>query len=181
MAQGGFGWFVIGCAVGAAVVYFGPTAYQRYVQKVPVGGVRVEVASDYTPGVWRRTARFDVEFSRLKANGQNWDWPMTDPELQLCIREGTEYRKCFGPLDPELAGCQAKFRCTTGPIRVPDVPFAVELNEWDDYNKPDPIGSVECEVGQVCKFPLGMVTVHNAGPVAAPQQPNVTQAGATTP
>jgi hypothetical protein len=83
MAQGGLGWFVIGCAVGAAAVYFGPTAYQRYVQKVPVGGVRVEVASDYTPGVWRRTARFEVEFSRMKANGQNWDWPLTDPELQL--------------------------------------------------------------------------------------------------
>jgi hypothetical protein len=143
--------------------------------------VRVEVAPEYTPGEWKRMARLDIEFSRLKANGQNWDWPMMDPELQLCIREGTEYRKCFGPLDPELAGCQGKFRCTTGPIRVPDVPFAVELNEWDDYNKPDPIGAVDCDLGQVCKFPLGMVTVHNAGPVAAPPpQRNVTQAGGGT-
>ncbi len=165
MAQrsgGGFGWFIIGIAVGAGGVYFGPSAYQKYVEKVPAGGVRVEVASDYTPGVWRRPARFDVEFSRLKANGQNWDWPMTNPELQLCIREGTEYRKCFGPLDPELAACQGKFKCTTAVIRVPDGPFAVELNEWDDYNKPDPIGSVECDVGQTCKFQLGMVTVRSA-------------------
>jgi hypothetical protein len=52
---------------------------------------------------------------------------------------------------------------------VPDVPFAVELNEWDDYNKPDPIGAVECDVGQTCKFPLGMVTVQGAG--AAPAAP----------
>ncbi len=178
MAQGGFGWFVIGAAVGAAAVYFGPTAYQRYVQKVPMGGVRVEVASDYTPGVWRRAVRIDVEFSRFKENGQNWDWPMVDPELQLCIREGTEYRKCFGPQDPELAACQGKFRCTTGLIRVPDVPFSVELNEWDDYNKPDPIGTVDCNIGQVCKFPLGVVTLHDAGSVAGSQpQPAPAQAG----
>jgi hypothetical protein len=160
---GGFGWFVIGCAVGAAAVFFGPTAYTRYVQKVPVGGVRIDVGSDYTPGLWHRTVRVDVEFSKYKENGQNWDWPMVDPELQVCIREGAEYRRCLGPLDPALAGCQGKFRCTTGPIPVPDVAFAIELNEWDDYNKPDPIGIVECNVGQSCKFALGVVTVHSAG------------------
>ena len=56
MAQrsGGFGWFIIGVAVGAAGVTFGPGAYQKYVQQIPAGGVRVEVSSDYTPGVWRR-------------------------------------------------------------------------------------------------------------------------------
>ena len=60
----------------------------------------------------------------------------------------------------------------------PDVPFAVELNEWDDYNKPDPIGAIECDVDQVCKFPLGMVTVRSDGPVAAPPPPqSTTQAG----
>jgi hypothetical protein len=52
-------------------------------------------------------------------------------------------------------------------IKVPDVPFTIELNEWDDYNKPDPIGAVDCDVGQTCKFPLGIVSVQNAGP--APQ------------
>lgn len=170
MAQrsgGGLGWFVIGAVAGGLAVYYGPNAYQQYVQRTPAGAVRVEVASDYTPGVWRRSARIDVEFSRLKANGQNWDWPMTSPELQLCIREGSEYRKCFGPLDAELAPCQGKFRCTTNAIRVPDVAFTVELNEWDDYNKPDPIGSVPCDVGQSCKFPLGVISVHDARAVSA--------------
>src|SRR5262245_9628285 len=116
MAQrsgGGFGWFIIGIAVGAAGVYYGPGFYQTYSNGIPAGQVRVEVAPDYTPGVWKRTARFDVEFSRFKAQGQNWDWPMTDPELQLCIREGDEYRKCFGPLDAVMASCQGKFKCTT--------------------------------------------------------------------
>jgi hypothetical protein len=172
MAQsggGGFGWFVIGVAVGAAAVYFGPNAYRQYVQqnRVPVGGVRVEVAPEYTPGEWRRTARLEIEFSRYKANGQNWDWPMVDPELQVCIREGTEFRKCYGPLDGELAACKGKFRCTTAPIRVPSVAFSIELNEWDDYNQPDPIGAVTCDIGQVCKFGLGQVTVRDAGTVSS--------------
>lgn len=160
---GGFGWFVIGCAVGAAAVYFGPTAYTKYVKKVPVTGARIDVGSDYTPGLWHRRVRIDVEFSRYKENGQNWDWPMTDPELQLCVHEGEEYRRCLGPKDPELAPCQQKFRCTTNVIAVPDGPFAVELNEWDDYNANDPIGVVECDVGQTCKFPLGVIRVVDAG------------------
>ena len=113
---GGFGWFIIGAIAGAAAMYYGPDFYQQYRQHRPAGEVRVEVAPDYTPGVWRRVARIDVEFSRLKANGQNWDWPMTSPELQLCIREGNEYRKCYGPLEAEVAACQGKFRCTTAPI-----------------------------------------------------------------
>lgn len=170
MAQrsgGGFGWFVVGVAVGAAGVYYGPGAYQKYTNQIPAGNVRVEVAPQYTPGEWHRNARFDIEFSQTRAQGQNWDWPMTSPELQLCIREGGEYRKCFGPLDPELAMCQGKFRCTTGVIRVPDVAFTVELNEWDDYNKPDPIGVVTCDVGQTCKMPLGVVTVRGAATVSA--------------
>jgi len=158
----GFGWFIIGACVGAAAVYYGPSAYQKYVVRGPQG-VRVEVASDYTPGVWRRSARFDIEFSRVKANGQDWDWPMTSPELQMCIVEGSEYRKCFGPLDPELASCQGRFKCTTAVIRVPDVGFGVELNEWDDYNKPDAIGAVDCDVGTECKFPLGTIIVRDAG------------------
>ncbi|MFM9863228.1 MAG: hypothetical protein ACKVRO_06440, partial [Micropepsaceae bacterium] len=60
-----------------------------------------------------------------------------------------------------------------------DVPFSVELNEWDDYNKPDPIGAVDCNIGQVCKFPLGAVTLHDVGSTAGqPQQlPAQTQAG----
>lgn len=160
---GGFGWLVVGLAIGAAAVYFGPTTYQKYVEKRPPGAVRVEVGSDHAPGVWRRTARVDIEYSRLKANGQNWDWPMMDPELQLCIREGSEYRKCYGPKDQEVASCQGIFRCTTGVIRVPDVPFTVELNEWDDYNRPDPIGVVDCDVNQTCKFQLGVVTIRAVG------------------
>lgn len=161
---GGFGWFVIGVAVGAAAVYWGPNTYRQYVQKAPpIGSVRVEVAPDYTPGVWHRMVQFEIEYSRFKANGQNWDWPMKAPELQLCVREGSEYRKCLGPLDKELAACQGQFRCTTAPIRVPDLAFTVELNEWDDYNQPDPIGMVDCNVGQMCKFPLGVLTVRDAG------------------
>ena len=84
---------------------------------------------------------------------------MMDPELQVCIVEGTEYRKCFGPQSPELAACQGRFRCATEVLKLPDVPFTIELNEWDDYNKPDPIGTFECDVGLECKFPLGRVTV----------------------
>lgn len=162
---GGFGWFIIGAAVGAAAVYWGPSQYEQYAQKVPAGQVRMEVEPTYVPGQWQRKARFEIEFSARKANGQNWDWPMTDPELQLCIRESNEIRKCFGPLDPVLAPCKAKFRCTTEPIAVPSTPFTVELNEWDDYNKPDPIGMVQCDVGLTCKFPLGVVTVRDAGGV----------------
>jgi hypothetical protein len=159
----GFGWFLIGVLVGAAGVWYGPGAYQRYVQRIP-GTVRVEVGGNYTPGVWHRTARFDIEFSKYKANGQNWDWPMTAPELQVCIREGSEYRKCFGPKDPELSSCQGRFQCTTGVLHVPDVPFTLELNEWDDYNANDPIGTVDCDMGQDCTFPLGRVHVRPAGP-----------------
>ena len=117
---GGFGWFIIGIAVGAAAVYWGPGQYQAYVQNTPAGQVRMEVEPTYVPGQWQRMARFDIEFSARKANGQNWDWPMTDPELQICIREGSELRKCYGPLDPVLAACKAKFRCTTGAIPVPN-------------------------------------------------------------
>ena len=160
---GGCGWFVIGVLVGAVGVSYGPSTYQKYVLKAPES-VRVEVGGDYTPGVWRRSARFDIEFSKFKANGQNWDWPMMAPEMQLCIREGSEYRKCLGPQDAELSPCQGRFRCTTAVIKLPDVPFTVELNEWDDYNKPDPIGTVDCDVGQTCKFPLGVVTIRSAGP-----------------
>lgn len=153
----GFGWFIIGAIVGAVGVSYGPTHFRTYVQQQPVP-VRVEVANDYTPGVWRRMTRIDIEFSRKKANGQNWDlWPMTEPELQVCIVEGTEYRKCYGPLSPELAACQGRYRCVTEVIKVPDVPFAIELNEWDDYNRPDPIGRVDCDVGFECRFPLGRV------------------------
>ncbi len=160
---GGFGWFIVGIAVGVAGTIYGPDLFRKYVQPLPEN-VRVEVAGDYTPGVWQRTVRFDVEFSRFKANGQNWDWPFTAPELQLCVREGGEYRKCFGPKDPELASCQGRFRCTTAAMKVPGGPFGIELSEWDDYNQPDPIGAVECNIGQTCKFQLGLVTVRAAGP-----------------
>jgi hypothetical protein len=159
---GGFGWFVIGVAAGVAGTIYGPSLFQKYVTQHPET-VRVDVAPDYTPGVWRRVARFDVEFSRFKENGQNWDWPFTDPELQLCVREGGEYRKCYGPKDAELASCQGKFRCTTAAMHVPDGPFTVELNEWDDYNQPDPIGTVDCDIGQQCKFKLGAVNVYPVG------------------
>lgn len=163
---GGFGSFIVGVAIGAAGMYFGPDIYRNRVlnqQPVPVGGVRVEAGADYVPGQWNRRAQIDIEFSRYKANGQNWDWPMIEPELQLCIREGTEMRQCYGPLDPVMAPCRGKYRCTTAAIAVPGVAFAIELNEWDDYNKPDPIGAVTCDVGQICKFQLGVVTVRGAG------------------
>jgi hypothetical protein len=160
---GGFGWFIIGLAVGAAGVYFGPSAYQSYVSRVPMGQVRMEVEPTHVPGQWHRTARLDIEFSRMKADGRNWDWPLIEPELQVCIREGNELRKCMGPLDPALAACKGKYRCTTAAIAVPDAAFTIELNEWDDYNKPDPIGVVMCDVGQTCKFELGIVTVRAAG------------------
>jgi len=163
---GGFGWFVVGIGVGVAGTIWGPSLFQKYVRQMPET-VRVDVAPGYTPGVWRRLVRFDIEFSSRREQGQNWDWPMTSPELQLCVREGSEYRKCFGPMDGEMATCQGKFRCTTGVIRVPDGPFNVELNEWDDYNRPDPIGSGECDVGRTCRFALGVVTVRAAGPVSA--------------
>ena len=88
---------------------------------------------------------------------------VTSPELQVCIREGSEYRKCFGPKDPELASCQGRFQCTTGVLHVPDIPFTLELNEWDDYNANDPIGTVDCDIGQECTFPLGRVVVRAAG------------------
>src|SRR6185436_1915774 len=130
---GGFGAFLIGVIVGAAGMYYGPGLYQKYVRQQPEQ-VRVEVQGDHNPGVWNRAARFDIEFSAKRADGKDWDWPFTAPELQLCIREGTEYRRCLGPKDAPLAACQGKFRCTTGPISVPDAPFTVELNEWDDYN-----------------------------------------------
>ena len=154
---GGFGAFVIGVAVGVAATIYGPGLYQKYVSKTPET-VRIETTSEHTPGQWHRIARFDVEFSTKRADGKDWDWPFTDPELQLCIREGTEYRRCLGPKDPQLAACQEKVRYTTAPIQVPDGPFTVELNEWDDYNPNDPIGTVDCDIGQTCKFPLGTVT-----------------------
>jgi len=156
---GGFGAFIFGVVVGAAGMYYAPGLYQKYVRQQPEQ-VRVEVRGDHAPGVWNRSARFDVEFSAKRADGKDWDWPMTAPELQLCIREGSEYRRCLGPKDPELAACQGKFKCTTAPIRVPDVPFTVELFEWDDFNQPDPIGTVDCDIGQTCRFPLGVVTAH---------------------
>lgn len=156
---GGFGLLLFGIAVGAAGMYYGPGLYQKYVKRAPEQ-VRVEVKGDHTPGVWTRTTRFDVEFSAKRADGKDWDWPFTAPELQLCIREGSEYRRCLGPKDAELASCQGKFKCTTAPIRVPGGPFTVELSEWDDYNQPDPIGTVDCDIGQTCRFPLGIVTAH---------------------
>lgn len=157
---GGFGWLIVGIAIGAAAVYFGPSTYQKYVEKRPPGSVRVEVGTgQQAPAEWGRAVRFDIEYSQYKANGQNWDWPMVAPELQLCIREGSEYRKCYGPKDQEVLSCQGLFRCTTGVIRVPPTPFTIELNEWDDYNKPDPIGVVDCDVNQTCKFQLGVVTI----------------------
>lgn len=171
---GGFGWFIVGCAVGAAGMYYGPDIYAKRVlnqQPLPKGSVRMEAGPGYVPGQWTRRARIDIAFSRFKATGAYWDWPMTDPELQLCIREGTDFRKCYGPLDLELAPCKARFSCTTAVIPVPSVAFVIELNEWDDYNSPDPIGATPCDVGQTCKFQLGEVTVRDAGAVsnAAPQ------------
>ena len=160
---GGFGWFIIGCAVGAAGVTWGPDFFRKNVLKEPET-IRMQVPSDYTPGVWQRLVRLDIEYSSLKADGRNWDWPMKAPELQLCIREGREIRKCFGPLDAEIASCQGKFRCTTAPIKVPNGPFGIELNEWDDYNAADPIGTVDCDVGRTCQFALGSVTVRGATP-----------------
>jgi hypothetical protein len=120
------------------------------------------VPNDHTPGVWRRKARLAIEFSTVKADGKDWDWPLTAPELTVCIREGAEYRKCLGVKDPELKDCQGVFKCMTGPISVPDVPFTVELFEFDDYNAPDAIGAVDCDVGRTCEFPLGRVTVLDA-------------------
>jgi hypothetical protein len=160
---GGFGTFLLGCIVGAAGITWGPGAFNKYVMGAPET-VRMTVPSDYTPGVWTQEVRFEIEYSSMKADGRNWDWPLTEPELQLCVREGVEYRKCFGPRDPEVAACQGKFRCTTAAIKVPPGPVNIELNEWDDYNQPDPIGTVECEIGQTCKFALGVVTVIAVGP-----------------
>ncbi len=160
---GGFGWFIVGIAVGVAGTIYGPGLYNKYVLKAPER-VRIEAAPNVTPGEWRRMARFDIEFSRFKADGRNWDWPMKDPELQLCIRQGREYRKCFGPKEAEVASCQKLFKCTTAAISVPPGRFEVELNEWDDFNAPDPIGTIDCNVGETCKFDLGIVTVSAAGP-----------------
>jgi len=157
---GGFGPFLFGLVVGAAGLYYGPGLYQKYVAKTPEQ-VRIEVpATGHTPGEWNRTARFDIEFSAKRADGKDWDWPLTAPEVQLCIRQGSEYRRCYGPKDMEVAACQEKFRCTTAPIKVPNGSFTVELNEWDDYNPVDPIGTVDCDIGQTCRFPLGIVTAH---------------------
>jgi hypothetical protein len=158
----GFGVFILGCAAGAAALYWGPSLYRQYVQKKP-DIVRVEMTSDHTPGLWNRSARIGIEFSRVKANGQDWDWPMTAPELQVCIKEGAEYRRCLAPKDPVLAPCQGKFICETGPIKVPDVPFEIEIYEYDDYNAPDFVGRVDCDIGQTCKFDLGVVTVMGVG------------------
>ncbi|HAH10640.1 MAG TPA: hypothetical protein DCL48_11110 [Alphaproteobacteria bacterium] len=167
MAQSTLGGFIIGFAVGAVAVAYGPQLYEQYGKGVIAPSepekVRIEVPPDHTPGVWRRKAAFDIEFSQKKADGNDWDWPLTSPELQLCIREGTEYRKCWGPTDPALKGCQGKFKCSTGPLNVPDVAFEVELYEFDDYNDPDRIGSVSCDIGRSCEFPLGRVTITNAG------------------
>jgi hypothetical protein len=156
---GGAGALLFGIVVGAAGMYYGPGLYQKYVARAPEA-VRIEVAGGVAPGIWNRVARFDIEYSAKRPDGKDWDWPMTAPELQLCVREGSEYRRCLGPRDSELAACQGKFRCTTGPIKVPDGGFTVELNEWDDYNQPDPIGAVECNIGARCQFPLGVVTAH---------------------
>ena len=164
MAQssgGGFGWFIIGIAVGVAGAFWGPSFFQKYVRQEPEQA-RVTLAPGNTPDQWRRRAQFDIEFSQFREQGQNWDWPMTAPELQLCVQDGAEYRKCLGPADAELRSCQGVFRCTTAPIRVPDRAFRVELNEWDDYNKPDPIGAADCDVGQTCRLALGVVTVRAA-------------------
>jgi hypothetical protein len=163
---GGFGWFVVGIAVGVAGTIYGPGVYKKYVLK-EADTVRVDVPAATTPSGWQRMARFDIEFSRFRADGKNWDWPFTDPELQLCIRQGDEYRKCFGPKDFEVAACQGKFKCTTAAIQVPPGRFIVELNEWDDWNPVDPIGSIECDIGETCKFALGIVTVRAAGGATA--------------
>ena len=93
---GGFGAFVIGVIVGVVGTMYGPGLYQKYVLKTPET-VRIETTAERTPGQWHRTARFDVEFSSKRADGKDWDWPFTEPELQLCIREGSEYRRCLGP------------------------------------------------------------------------------------
>src|SRR5262245_18931879 len=115
--SGGFGAFLIGVIADAAGLYYGPRRYQRYVhENVAPQPVRVEVGSDYTPGVWRREARLAIEFSSKRADGKDWDWPMTSPELQVCIRETNEYRKCWGPSDMELKMCQGHFQCVTGPM-----------------------------------------------------------------
>jgi hypothetical protein len=160
---GGFGWFIVGIAFGVAGTIYGPGLYRTHVLKQPERA-RVDLADNVTPREWQRMARFDIEFSQFKADGRNWDWPMKAPELQLCVRQGAEYRKCFGPRNVEMASCQKLFKCTTASIPVPPGRFEVELVEWDDFNAADPIGSVECDVGETCKFELGIVTVRAAGP-----------------
>lgn len=156
---GSFGAFVFGVVVGVAGTIYGPGLYQKYVSKQPET-VRIEMGGEQKPGLWQRTARFDIQFSSKRPDGKDWDWPMTEPELQLCIRDGSEYRRCLGPRDPALASCQGKFTCTTGPISVPSHGFTVELNEWDDFNAPDPIGTIDCDVGQTCQFALGKIIIH---------------------
>ena len=160
---GGFGWFIVGIGVGIAATIYGPGAYTKYVLKVPERP-RIDAPANATPTAWKRMARFEIEYSQFKADGRNWDWPMKAPELQLCIRQGAEYRQCFGPKDAQVASCQGLFKCTTAAISVPAGRFEVELVEWDDFNAPDPIGIVSCDVGETCKFDLGIVTVHPAGP-----------------
>jgi hypothetical protein len=167
MRQSTFGGFVIGFAVGVAAMYYGPDYIRKHVTKeaykpAPPGAVRVEVPPDHTPGLWRRKAKLAIEFSQKKADGNPWDWPLTAPELSVCIREGTEYRKCLTPADPAVKSCQGVFTCVTGTIDVPDVPFTVELFEFDDYNAPDPIGAIDCDIGRTCEFPLGRVRVMEA-------------------
>lgn len=167
MAQSTFGGFVVGVAVGVAAAMFGPQLFKTYVTKeaskpAPPGSVRIEVPSNHTPGVWRRKARIAIEFSRTKSDGKDWDWPLTSPELSVCVREGMEYRKCLTPKDAALADCQGVFQCVTGVVDVPDVPFTVELFEFDDYNPPDAIGAAECDIGKTCEFPLGRVRVMDA-------------------
>lgn len=167
MAQSTFGGFLVGIAVGVAATLYAPSLYVKYVTKegdkpAPPGSVRIEVPPDHTPGVWRRKARLAIEFSQKKADGNPWDWPMTSPELTVCVREGLEYRKCLTPKDAALSNCQGVFQCTTGTIDIPDVAFTIELFEYDDYNQPDVIGAVECDVGRACEFPLGRVRVLEA-------------------
>jgi hypothetical protein len=167
MRQSTFGGFMIGLVTGLLLAWYGPTMFKRYVTKTeqqpaPPGSVRIEVPSNHTPGIWRRKARIQIEFSQKKADGNDWDWPLTSPELSVCVREGLEYRKCLTPKDQALKNCQGVFQCVTGVLDVPDVPFTVELFEFDDYNPPDPIGAVDCDIGRTCDFPLGRVRVIEA-------------------
>lgn len=157
-----FAWFVLGCILGGLGGYFGPDLYDRnrgLIDTVVLRNPPPPPPVDYRPGVWRRTVTLDITYSAQKANGQPWDWPMTAPELELCILEGDQFKKCWKRTDAELSDCQSKFQCTARGIQVPDVPFTVELKEADDLNASDEIGSVLCNVGETCRFDLGSVTV----------------------